>query len=78
MYKTYPYYFNTPMYSLPPCYICKMYSCPYCVNTPMYNPNFSRQLTSYANDEDRNIMDFVSTLNNRGFIVQKGKFTKVV
>lgn len=52
MYKTCPYYFNTPMYSLSPCDICKMYSCPYCINTPLHNSNFSRQLTSCASDDD--------------------------
>lgn len=77
MYKTYPYYVNTPMYGLSPCDICKMYPCPYCVNTPMYNSNFSKQLTNYANDEERNIMDFVSILNNRGFIVQEGKLSYI-
>jgi hypothetical protein len=73
MYKTYPNYFNTPMYSLSPCNICKIYSCPYCVNTPMYNPNFSRQLSNYANDGDRKIPNFISTLEESGFIVQEGK-----
>ncbi|HEY8891192.1 MAG TPA: hypothetical protein VIM70_13145 [Clostridium sp.] len=75
MYKTYPYYFNTPMCSLSPCDICKMYSCPYCVNTLMYNSDLSRQFTNYANDEDRNIIGFISTLNNGGFIVQEGKLS---
>jgi len=77
MYKMYPYYFNTPMYSLFPCAICEMHSCPYCLNKPMYNPNFSIQSTSYANDEDRKIMDFAASLNKRGFIVQEGKFSYV-
>lgn len=78
MYKEYPYSANTPMNSLyPMCDICKMSLCPYCINTPMYNPDFSRQFSNYAIDEDRNIMDLVSTLNNRGFIVQEGKLSYI-
>ena len=77
MYKAYDNYPNSPRYSLSPCDICKLYSCPYCVNTPMYNPNLSRQLTNYANDEDINIMNFISTLNSRGFIVQEGKLSYI-
>jgi hypothetical protein len=78
MYKTYPYFNNPPRYSLYPiCNSCKMYSCPYCINTPMHNPNFSRQYTNFAHDEDRNIIDFISTLNNRGFIVQEGKISYI-
>jgi hypothetical protein len=42
-----------------------MYSCPYCVNT------------LNAKDEDRNITDFISALNRRGFIVQEGKLSYV-
>lgn len=78
MYDTNPYYINTPMYNLcPMCNGCKMYSCPYCVNTPMYNPNLSRQLTNYVNDEDTNIANFISTLNKSGFIVQEGKLSYI-
>lgn len=77
MYNTCPYCFNNPMYSASNCYICQIHSCPYCINTPMYNPNFSKQLNSYVNDADRNIMNFVDTLNNRGFIVQEGKLSYV-
>jgi hypothetical protein len=74
MYRRYSCYFNTPMYSFSPiCNSCKMYSCPNCVNASMYNRNFSRQLSNYANDGDRNIKDFISTLEERGFIVQEGK-----
>lgn len=74
MYKTYPYYVNPSMYSLSPmCNLCKIPSCPYCVNTPMYNSSFSMEFTNYTNDEDRNIIDFVSTLKKRGFIVQEGE-----
>jgi hypothetical protein len=77
MNKTYPYYVNNPMYDLFPCDICKTYSCPYCVNTPMYNPNLSRQLTNFVNDEDTNLRNFISTLNKRGFIVQEGKLSYI-
>ncbi|SHI14271.1 hypothetical protein SAMN02745944_02712 [Clostridium magnum DSM 2767] len=73
MYKTCLNYFNTPRYSLSPCDICKMYSCPYCVNTPTYNRNFSRQFSNYADNENSKITDFISTLEERGFIVQEGK-----
>lgn len=72
MYKTYPYYFNAPMYSF-----CKMYSCPYCVNTQTYNSDLTGQFTNYENDEDKNILDFISALNNRGFIVQEGKLSYI-
>ncbi len=77
MYKTYPYYVNAPMYGLSPCNICKIYLCPYCFYRPMYNPNLSRQLTNYGNDEDTNIMNFISTLNKRSFIVQEGKLSYI-
>ncbi|MDP4145424.1 MAG: hypothetical protein Q8936_13225 [Bacillota bacterium] len=78
MYNEYSYCINTPMNSLyPMCDGCKMYSCPYCINAPIHNSDFSRQFTNYANVEDRNIMDFVSTLNNRGFIVQEGKLSYI-
>lgn len=73
MYNTNSYYVNAPMCSLSPCDNCKMYSCPYCVNTPMYNRNFSKQFSDYVNDEARKITDFIYTLEERGFIVQKGK-----
>ena len=73
MYKTYPYYTNNPMHNLSPCDICKMSPCPYLINTSIYNPNFSRQFTNYTNNEDTNISNFISTLNNSGFIVQEGK-----
>lgn len=66
------------MYSLyPMCDICKMYSCPYFVNDSMYNLDFSKQFTNYANDEDNSIMDFISTLEKRGFIVQEGKLSYI-
>jgi hypothetical protein len=39
----------------------------------MNNRNFSRQFSNYTNDEDIKITDFVSTLEERGFIVQEGK-----
>jgi len=39
--------------------------------------DLSRQFPNYANDEDGNIIDFISTLNNRGFIVQEGKLSYV-
>ena len=52
-----------------------MYTCPNCVVAPMYNRNFPRQFSDYANDEDRKITDFISTLEERGFIVQEGKLT---
>lgn len=78
MYKTNPYYFKPPMYSLyTMCNRCKMYTCPYCINTPVYNSNLSRQFTDYANDDDRNLMNFISTLNKRGFIVQQGKLSYI-
>ncbi|MEG1797296.1 MAG: hypothetical protein RR262_12435 [Clostridium sp.] len=43
----------------------------------MYNSDLLRQLTNYANDEDRNIIDFISTLITRGFIVQEGKLSYI-
>lgn len=74
MHKTHSYYFNTPSYSSSTmCNNCKTYSCPYCVNTPMYNRNFSRQFSNYTNAEDTKITGFISTLEDRGFIVQEGK-----
>lgn len=73
MYKTNPNYFNTPIYSLSPCASCRMYTCPHCVNAPIYDRNFSRQPSNYANDEDSKVTDFISTLEERGFIVQEGK-----
>ncbi|MCB2324041.1 hypothetical protein LGL55_25040 [Clostridium tagluense] len=76
MYKTCPNNFNTPMY-LSPYDIYRMYSCPSCVHAPMYNRNFSRQLSNYANDADGNIKDFISTLEERDFIVQEGKLKYV-
>ena len=65
--------FNTCPKSLSPYDICKMCSCHNCVNSPLYNRNFSRQLSDYANDEDRKLNDFISALEDRGFIVQEGK-----
>jgi len=50
---------------------------PYYFNIPMYNWDVSRQFTNYTNDEDRNIIDFISTLNNSGFIVQEGKISYI-
>jgi hypothetical protein len=73
MYQAYPQYFNTPMHSLSPCDSCEMYSCPNCVNAPMYYRNFMRQLSNHAEDEDKKVTDFISTLEERGFIVQEGK-----
>jgi hypothetical protein len=75
MYKTSPNHFNTPICSLSPCASCKMYTCPNWVAAPMYYRNFSRQFSDYANDEDRKTTDFISTLEERGFIVQEGKLT---
>lgn len=43
----------------------------------MYSPNFSRQSTGYAKDESKYRTDFVSILNNRGFIVQEGTISYV-
>ncbi len=77
MYMTYPYCFNNPIYSSSQCYICQVHSFPYCTNTQINNPNFSRQINSHADDADRYIMNFVDTLNNRGFIVQEGKLSYV-
>ncbi len=73
MYKTNPYCVNTPMYSLYS--MCN--SCPYCINIAMYNSNLSRQFTNYANDEDRTIINFISILNSRGFIVQEGRLSYI-
>ncbi|MDW8803016.1 hypothetical protein P8V03_17915 [Clostridium sp. A1-XYC3] len=73
MYKTNPNYFNTPIYSLAPCASCRMCSCLNCVKAPMYDWNFSRQFSNYADDEDKKLTDFISTLEERGFIVQEGK-----
>lgn len=76
MYRTYAYCYNFQMNSLyPMCDICKTYSCPYCVNKPMYNSDILSQFTYNANDEDTNIMNFISKLNKRGFIVQEGKIS---
>jgi len=75
MYKANPNYVSNPMSSM--CNICKMYSCPHCVNNSRYNPTYSRQFTNHSIDEDKNIMDFITTLNNRGFIVQEGKISYV-
>ncbi|MDP4146914.1 MAG: hypothetical protein Q8936_20980 [Bacillota bacterium] len=77
MYKKYPNYFNTPMNNLYPCDNCKIRSCRYCVNTPMHNPDLWRQLTNHVNDEDGKTKDFISTLEERGFIVQEGKLQHV-
>ena len=77
MYKTYPYHFNTPIYSLSPCDICKIYPCPYCVNTLMYSSNLSRQSANYTDDENTDIMNFISDLNKRGFIAQEGKLSYI-
>lgn len=78
MFKTYPYYFNTPIYSMSPmCNVCKMYPCPYYIDKPIYNWDFSGQPINYENDEDRNIMNFISTLNKRGFIVQEGSINYI-
>jgi hypothetical protein len=54
-----------------------MYVCPYYANATMYNQNFPVQLNDYVNYEDKSIMDFVSALNNQGFIVQEGEFSYV-
>jgi len=77
MYNTYPYNFNKPMNSLSYYDFYKMQSHPNSVHIPMYSPYLSRQSTSYVNNVDRNIMNFVATLNNRGFIVQEGKLSYV-
>jgi hypothetical protein len=50
---------------------------PHYLNTPMYNTDFLRQLTNYANDEDRNMIDLTTTLNAIGFIVQEGKLSYI-
>jgi len=65
------------MYILSPCDFCKMYSCPYCFNTLRYTSDFSRQFNNNTNVEDTNIMNFISTLNKRGFIVQEGKLSYI-
>jgi hypothetical protein len=78
MYKTNPYYVNTPLYSLyPRCNSCRMYPCPYLPNTSIYNSYLWRQFTNYPNDEDINITNFISILNSREFIVQKGKLSYI-
>lgn len=41
---------------------------PYYVNIPL-------QRTNYQSDENTNIINFISTLNERGFIVQEGKIS---
>lgn len=50
---------------------------PHNLNIPMYHTNLSRRSSQYANVEDRTIMNFVSTLNNQGFIVQEGTLSYV-
>jgi hypothetical protein len=78
MYKTCPYYINTLMNTLyPTCHICNMYSCPYCGNAPMYNSGFSKQFANYVKEEDTDIINFIPTLNARGFIIQEGKLSYV-
>lgn len=78
MYKPYPYCVYTQINSLHPvCDTCKIYSCHYCFNTPMYNPYFPKQYINYANVWNTNIMNFISILNKRGFIVQEGYLSYV-
>jgi hypothetical protein len=77
MYKTNPYYDTALMYGLSPCKICKLYSCQYCNNISSFNSKLPRQLTNPASAEDTNIINFISTLNKRGFIVQEGKISYI-
>jgi len=78
MYRKSPYYVSTAMYGLPPmCNICKMFSCSHCIHIPDYHRNFSEQFTKYANDKGRKIMDFISALENDGFIVQEGTISYI-
>lgn len=71
MFRTYPYFNNT--YDM-----CSKYNAyPYLYNTnsSMYNPNFSRPSTENTNENDKNINNFVSTLEKEGFIVQEGQLS---
>jgi hypothetical protein len=43
----------------------------------MYAQNFREQLNDNRNEENTEITDFISTLNNRDFIVQEGKLSYV-
>lgn len=73
-----PYYLGASMYNLHPmCNVCKIYPCPYRVNSQRYNPDFSRLFEDSENDEYSNITDFISNLEERGFIVQEGKLLYV-
>lgn len=65
-YRIYPYsyYPNQSMYNSN-----NMYPCQYWFNTPMYTTGLS--------DTYERVMKFISTLNNRGFIVQEGKLNNV-
>lgn len=69
-----PYYINTPMYKLSPmCNFCKMYPCPYQTSIPMYSPDFMRGFDNSSNAEEGSVKDFISNLEERGFIVQEGE-----
>ncbi|MGD9569103.1 MAG: hypothetical protein AB7V48_12480 [Sedimentibacter sp.] len=76
---SYDYCYCMQMNSLyPMCDKCKMYSCPYCTNKPMFKSDYSRQSTNYyGNVENTKIMNFVSNLNERSFIVQEGKISYI-
>ncbi len=64
-----PYYVNTPIYKSPNTYnIQKMYPCYYLASTPICNSHFDK------NESSRN---FISILEERGFIVQEGKISYV-
>lgn len=52
-------------------------ACPCFVNTTMYNYNLLRQFTSYENDKYMNMVNFISALSNKGFIVQEGKVSYI-
>jgi hypothetical protein len=54
-----------------------MYPCPFYTNNPTYNWDFLVQSTNYANNQDGDIVDFISTLNKRGFIVQEGSISYI-
>lgn len=63
--RSYPYSITPTMYHPPSMHntTYKTYPYPHCANTPIYNP--------YFNEQD-GISNFISNLEERGFIVQKG------
>jgi len=77
MYKTYSNYSEIPKFRLSSCDTCQVYSCPYYSHASLYQQNFSSQFNNDSNGVDRKIEDFISTLNNQGFIVQEGKVSYV-